>query len=99
MRSTPQVIGAARDCLEYAKSQVEIELNGVGDNPVFFPEEDLQLSGANFQGTPVSLPMDMAGTAILANRIMYYLKRDQPLMTSGFGTILILGKQKIDSCD
>ena len=64
MRSTPQVIGAAHDALDFARSQVEIELNGVGDNPVFFPEEDLQLSGANFQGTPVSLPMDMAGVAI-----------------------------------
>lgn len=64
MRSTPQVIGAAHDCLAFARSQVEIELNGVGDNPVFFPKEDLQLSGANFQGTPVSLPMDMVGTAI-----------------------------------
>jgi histidine ammonia-lyase len=64
MRSTPQVIGAAHDALAYARSQVEIELNGVGDNPVFFPDEDLQLSGANFQGTPVSLPMDLAGAAI-----------------------------------
>jgi len=64
MRSTPQVIGAARDALDYARSQVEIELNGVGDNPVFFPKEDLQLSGANFQGSPVSLPMDMAGAAV-----------------------------------
>ena len=64
MRSTPQVIGAARDALDYARSQVEIELNGVGDNPVFFPKENLQLSGANFQGSPVSLPMDMAGAAI-----------------------------------
>ncbi len=64
MRSTPQVIGAAFDALDYARLQVEIELNGVGDNVVFFPNEDLQLSGANFQGTPVSLPMDMAGAAI-----------------------------------
>ncbi|MBU0755030.1 MAG: aromatic amino acid ammonia-lyase, partial [Planctomycetes bacterium] len=64
MRSTPQVIGAAHDALGFARSQVEIELNGVGDNPVFFPEENLQISGANFQGTPVSLPMDMAGIAI-----------------------------------
>ncbi len=64
MRSTPQVIGAAFDALDYARLQVEIELNGVGDNVVFFPDEDLQLSGANFQGTPVSLPMDMAGAAI-----------------------------------
>jgi histidine ammonia-lyase len=70
MRSTPQVIGAAHDALSYARSQVEIELNGVGDNPVFFPEEDLQLSGANFQGTPVSLPMDMAGMAITMVSVM-----------------------------
>lgn len=64
MRSAPQVIGAARDALAYARSQVEIELNGVGDNPIFIPEDKLTLTGANFQGTPVSLPMDMAGAAI-----------------------------------
>lgn len=64
MRSTPQVIGAAHDALAYARSQVETELNGVGDNPIFLYEEDTVLTGANFQGTPVSLPMEMAGTAI-----------------------------------
>jgi len=64
MRSAPQVIGAAHDAIAYARQQVEIELNGVGDNPVFFPEYKLTLTGANFQGTPVSLPMDMAGAAI-----------------------------------
>ncbi|MBM3120911.1 MAG: aromatic amino acid lyase [Chloroflexi bacterium] len=64
MRSTPQVIGAAHDAIAYARKQVEIELNGVGDNPIFLPEFKLTLTGANFQGTPVSLPMDMAGAAI-----------------------------------
>jgi histidine ammonia-lyase len=64
MRSTPQVIGAARDAVAYARSQVETELNGVGDNPIFVPELNLTLTGANFQGTPVALPMDMAGIAI-----------------------------------
>jgi len=70
MRSTPQVIGAAHDALAYAKSQVEIELNGVGDNPIFFPEHKLTLTGANFQGTPVCLPMDMAGAAITMVSVM-----------------------------
>jgi histidine ammonia-lyase len=70
MRSTPQVIGAAHDALDYARSQVEIELNGVGDNPVFFHEENLQISGANFQGSPVSLPMDMVGVAITMVSVM-----------------------------
>lgn len=64
MRSTPQVIGAAHDAIAYARSQVEIELNGVGDNPIFIPEDNLTLTGANFQGSPVSLPMDLAGAAI-----------------------------------
>jgi histidine ammonia-lyase len=64
MRSSPQVIGAAHDAVAYARSQVEVELNGVGDNPIFFPEDKLTLTGANFQGSPVSLPMDMAGAAI-----------------------------------
>ncbi|MBI5473106.1 MAG: aromatic amino acid lyase [Ignavibacteriae bacterium] len=64
MRSTPQVIGAAHDAIAYAKKQVEIELNGVADNPIFIPDAKLTLTGANFQGSPVSLPMDMAGTAV-----------------------------------
>jgi histidine ammonia-lyase len=64
MRSTPQVIGAAHDAVAYARSQVEIELNGVGDNPIFLADEDLVLTGANFQGTPVSLPMELVGTAV-----------------------------------
>ena len=64
MRSSPQVIGAAHDALEWAKRQVEIELNGVGDNPIFVPEDKLTLTGANFQGTPVSLPMEIVGQAI-----------------------------------
>jgi histidine ammonia-lyase len=64
MRSTPQVVGAARDAIAYARAQVEIELNGVGDNPIFVPEQRLTLTGANFQGSPVALPMDMAGAAI-----------------------------------
>ncbi len=64
MRSTPQVIGAAHDAVAWARIQVEIELNGVGDNPIFFPDENIHISGANFQGTPISLPMDMIGIAI-----------------------------------
>ena len=64
MRSSPQVIGAAHDAVAYARTQVEIELNGVGDNPIFLPEERLTLTGANFQGTPVSLPMELVGQAV-----------------------------------
>jgi histidine ammonia-lyase len=94
MRSTPQVIGAAHDGIRWAKEQIEIELNGVGDNPVFFPEEKLQLSGANFQGTPVGLPMDMAGTAItmvciLSERRMNRL--NNPALNVGLPAFLTKG--------
>jgi histidine ammonia-lyase len=64
MRSSPQVIGAAHDAVAWARTQVETELNGVGDNPIFLPEAGLTLTGANFQGSPVSLPMDMVGVAV-----------------------------------
>jgi histidine ammonia-lyase len=64
MRSTPQVVGAARDQLRWTREQIEIEANGVGDNPIFLPEDETVLTGANFQGTPVSLPIDTLGAAI-----------------------------------
>ncbi|MCF8352313.1 MAG: aromatic amino acid ammonia-lyase [Bacteroidales bacterium] len=94
MRSTPQVIGAAHDALAYARSQVEIELNGVGDNPIFFPDENMQLSGANFQGTPVSVPMDMAGSVItmisvLSERRMNRL--NNPALSVGLPAFLTKG--------
>jgi histidine ammonia-lyase len=94
MRSTPQVIGAAHDALAYARSQVEIELNGVGDNPIFFPDENLQLSGANFQGTPVGVPMDMAGYCItmvsaLSERRMNRL--NNPALSVGLPAFLTKG--------
>ena len=91
MRSTPQVIGAAHDALKWARSQVEIELNGVGDNPIFVPEEKLTLTGANFQGTPVSLPMEMVGQAItmvsvLSERRLNRL--ENPAMSQGLPDFL-----------
>ncbi|MAW93351.1 MAG: phenylalanine ammonia-lyase [Euryarchaeota archaeon] len=64
MRSTPQVAGTLRDSLEFARKQIEIELNGVGDNPIFLTKEKEVLTGANFQGSPVALPMEMIGTGL-----------------------------------
>lgn len=94
MRSTPQVIGAAHDAVKWARSQVETELNGVGDNPIFFPEENLQLTGANFQGTPVAVPMDMVGSVItmisvLSERRMNRL--NNPALSVGLPAFLTKG--------
>ncbi len=80
--------------MRWARSQVEIELNGVGDNPIFFPEENMQLSGANFQGTPVSLPMDMAGIAITMVSVMSERRMNRlnnPALSVGLPAFLTKG--------
>ncbi|MEO0021651.1 MAG: histidine ammonia-lyase [candidate division WOR-3 bacterium] len=64
LRSTPQVVGGARDALNWAKQIFETELNGVGDNPLFFPDDQAYLTGANFQGTPLALALDLVGSSI-----------------------------------
>ncbi|MBI4862106.1 MAG: aromatic amino acid lyase [Candidatus Riflebacteria bacterium] len=64
MRSTPQVIGALRDSMRFAREQFEIELNGVADNPIFCPGENIVLTGANFQGSPMTLPLDTVAAGV-----------------------------------
>ena len=94
LRSTPQVIGSVIDAIDYCRKQVEIELNGVGDNPIFFIDKKIQLSGANFQGTPVSLPLDMLGAAVtmisvLSERRMNRL--NNPALSNGLPAFLTKG--------
>jgi histidine ammonia-lyase len=64
LRSTPQVCGAARDTLEFCRKMIEIELNGVGDNPIFIPQDNLVLTGANFQGTPIAFALEFMSIAV-----------------------------------
>ncbi len=64
LRSTPQVVGTAKDAWKWARQMFEIELNGVGDNPIFFPEEETYLTGANFQGAPLGVPLDTLGSCV-----------------------------------
>jgi len=64
LRCAPQVLGAARDAIAYAKKVVEVEINSATDNPLVFPEEEKCLSGGNFHGQPISLAMDLVGIAL-----------------------------------
>ncbi|MEM2281369.1 MAG: histidine ammonia-lyase [Candidatus Bathyarchaeia archaeon] len=64
LRCTPQVLGAAKDALAYARRIVETEINSATDNPLIFPDEGVCLSGGNFHGQPISLAMDMLGIAL-----------------------------------
>lgn len=59
LRSVPQVIGAARDCLKFIRKITEQEINSVGDNPLFFTKEKICLTGANFHGAPIGYTQDL----------------------------------------
>jgi len=64
LRCTPQVLGAARDAITYARKVVEVEINSATDNPLVFPETGECLSGGNFHGQPIALAMDTLGVAL-----------------------------------
>ena len=63
LRCVPQVHGASRDALSYARKCIDIEINSVTDNPLVFDEGDI-LSGGNFHGQPLALAMDFAAIAL-----------------------------------
>lgn len=64
LRCQPQVMGAALDLLRQAATTLEIEANGVSDNPLIFPDTDEALSGGNFHAEPVAFAADMIALAI-----------------------------------
>jgi histidine ammonia-lyase len=59
LRCMPQVHGASRNAWLHLRELTEIELNSVTDNPVIFDADDT-ISGGNFHGQPLALPLDYA---------------------------------------
>jgi len=64
MRCSPQVHGASKDAISYAKNAVEIEINSSTCNPLIFPEDKEFLLGGNFHGQPIALAMDFLGIGV-----------------------------------
>jgi histidine ammonia-lyase len=64
LRCAPQVIGAIADGLAYVAGALERELEAVTDNPLVFPDSGDILSGGNFHGQPLSLPLDHLALAL-----------------------------------
>lgn len=69
LRCSPQVHGASKDAVFYAKNVLETEVNAATNNPLIFPESRDFLLGGNFHGQPIALAMDFLcmGVAELAN--------------------------------
>ncbi|HEU4469946.1 MAG TPA: histidine ammonia-lyase [Flavisolibacter sp.] len=59
LRCMPQVHGASRNAWLHLKELTEIEANSVTDNPIVLGEDDT-ISGGNFHGQPLALPLDYA---------------------------------------
>jgi len=85
-RCIPQVHGASKDAISFAKSVILTEINSVTDNPTIFPDEDLIVSGGNFHGQPLALIFDYLAIALaelgsISERRVYRLiagQRDLP---------------------
>ncbi|MBV6652805.1 MAG: aromatic amino acid lyase, partial [Mameliella sp.] len=59
LRCIPQIHGASRNAWLHLKEMLEVELNAVTDNPIII-NENLSISGGNFHGQPMALPLDYA---------------------------------------
>ncbi len=64
MRCMPQVHGAAREGLLFARRILEVEVNAATDNPLVFTETESIISAGNFHGQPVSLALDVVSMAL-----------------------------------
>lgn len=65
LRAMPQVLGAALDAIEYARTIIQRELGAVTDNPLVFPNGHNIISGGNFHGMPLAIAMDTLKIALV----------------------------------
>ncbi|OJW14501.1 histidine ammonia-lyase [Mucilaginibacter sp. 44-25] len=93
LRCMPQVHGASRNAWLHLKEMTEIELNSVTDNPIVFNADDT-ISGGNFHGQPMAIPLDYAAIAAaelgnIADRRCYLMSEGRyglpKLLTSDAG--------------
>jgi len=73
IRCAPHVIGVLVEAISAAERALEIEINGVDDNPIVDPERGEILHGGNFYGGQICFAMDglkaaVAGVADLLDR-------------------------------
>lgn len=57
-RCIPQVHGATKDTIDYARKVFKTEINSVTDNSNIFFESEQIITGGNFHGQPLALALD-----------------------------------------
>jgi len=63
VRCSPQVAGAARDTLDFARRTAEVELGSAIDNPIVLENGDVESNG-NFHGEPLAFAADFLAIAV-----------------------------------
>jgi histidine ammonia-lyase len=91
LRCSPQVHGASRDAVQYARRVIETEMNAATNNPLVFSDNGDFLLGGNFHGQPVALALDFMamGAAELANIAERRIERLVNPMLSGLPAFLV----------
>lgn len=100
LRCTPQVHGASREALEYARKMIEIEMNSVADNPIFISKDKAFITGGNFHGQPIAIAMDLLGIALaeIGNISERRINRmTSPHLNAGLPGFLVVGEEGLDS--
>lgn len=64
LRCIPQVHGAAREGLSFARRILEVEVNSGTDNPLVFADTGQIVSAGNFHGQPISLALDVLAMSL-----------------------------------
>jgi histidine ammonia-lyase len=86
LRCAPQVIGAVAAALDYVAAALECELHAVTDNPLVFPDSSDILSGGNFHGQPLSLPLDHLALA-MCELASFSERRVYALLSPGYAEL------------
>ncbi len=63
-RCMPQIHGAVLDAVDHLAGIVELETGSATDNPLIFPDDELVISGGNFHGEALGLPLSYVTTAL-----------------------------------
>ena len=95
LRCIPQIIGPSIDAYRYTRDVIETEMNGLTDNPLFFPDKGDSVAAGNFHGQAPGMALDFLAIAVCelgslserhTNRLL------NPALSGGLPDFLVEGK-------